>query len=33
VNLIVRLAGQQRTLSELQLHEIAESMWQVVKAK
>ena len=33
VNLIVRLAGQQRTLSELQLREIAESMWQVVKAK
>ena len=33
VNLVVRLAGEPRKLSEPLLREIAESMWQVVKAR
>ena len=33
LNLVVRLAGQPRKLPESVLREIAESMWQVVKAK
>lgn len=33
INLIVRLASQPRKLSESLLREIADSIWQVVKAK
>ncbi len=33
INLVVRLAGQRRKLPESLLREIAESMWQMVKAK
>ena len=33
MNLVIRLAGQPRKLSEPLLREIADSVWQVVKAK
>lgn len=33
MNLVVRLAGQPRKLSESLLREIADSMWEMVKAK
>jgi len=33
INLVVRLAGQPRKLPEPLLREIAENMWQVVKAR
>ena len=33
LNLVIRLAGQKRKISEALLREIADSMWQVVKAK